>query len=62
MSAKPNIVQMMEYRKGWEDLFWILAENDVSKYNEVKKLEVVQFYTFLDKWKEMMRKRTEKAN
>lgn len=57
MSAKPNFVFVLEHRKEWEDLWWILADNDVTKYNEIKRLEVVQFYNFLERWKEAMRKK-----
>ena len=58
LSAKPHFVFVLEHRKEWEDLWWILADNDVTKYNEIKRLEVVQFYNFLERWKEAMRKKT----
>lgn len=57
LGAKPNVVEIIEHRKNWEDIWWLLAENDVVKYNEVRKLEVVQFFTFLEKWKEMIEKK-----
>lgn len=60
MSAETNLISAMKHRKEWEDLWWILAENDVTKYNEIKRLEVVQFYNFLERWKEVMRQRTKK--
>lgn len=62
MSAKPHIVEVMKHRKDWEDLLWILAENDVIKYGEIKRLEIVQFYHFLERWKEIMKKKTEQIN
>lgn len=54
MSAKPRIIEVIEHRKQWNDLFWGIAENDVIKYNEIKRLEVSQFFIFLEKWKEMI--------
>ena len=61
MSAKATVIQIFEHRKDWEDLWWILAENEILKFNEIKKLEVVQFYRFLERWKEEMRKKTQQA-
>jgi hypothetical protein len=52
----------MKHRKDWTDLLWVLAENDVQKYNELRKLEIVQFYDFLERWKEAMKKKTERIN
>lgn len=58
--AKSNILFAFETRKEWEDLWWILAENEIVKYNEIKKLEVVQFYRFLERWKIAMKNKTKK--
>lgn len=52
MGAKPKIEEVIEHRMQWNDLWWLIAENDVLKYNEVKRLEVAQFFIFLEKWKE----------
>lgn len=61
MSAKATAIEVFEHRKDWEDLFWILAENDIVKFKEIRRLEVVQFYSFLERWKEIMRKKMENA-
>ena len=39
----------------------MIAENDVLKYKEIKKLEVAQFFTFLEKWKEMIEEKIKQA-
>jgi hypothetical protein len=61
LSAKPNVEQIIEHRIAWNDLFWMIAENDVLKYKEIKKLEVAQFFTFLEKWKEMIEEKIKQA-
>lgn len=61
MGAKPNIEQVIEHRNGWNDLFWLMAENNVTKYNEIKKLETSQFFIFLEKWKQMIDERIKQA-
>ena len=55
MSAKPNAVEVIEHRKQWNDLFWLIAETDVTKFKETKKLETAEFFIFLEKWKEMIK-------
>lgn len=57
MSAEPTVVHVLKHRNEWEDLWWLLAENDVLKYKEIKRLEIVQFYNFLERWKEAMKKK-----
>ena len=57
MSAKPTVVEVLEHRKEWEDLWWLLAENDVLKYNEIKRLEIIQFFNYVERWKIAMKKK-----
>ena len=54
MGAKPNVQQVIEHRQQWNDLFWLISETDVTKFKEIKRLEVAQFFLFLEKWKEMI--------
>ena len=60
LSAIPYEVEVFEHRKQWEDLWWVLADNDIIKLKEIKGLEVVQFYNFLARWKETMKKKLNK--
>lgn len=43
--------KMLKMKIEWNDLFWLIAENDVLKYKEIKALEVSVFFSFLEKWK-----------
>lgn len=45
------MLEILEHRKQWEDLWWLLADNDVIKYNEIKRLEIVQFFNYVERWK-----------
>ena len=59
MSALPLVEDILEFRHKWEDLWWAMSENDVLKYKEIKKFDVVTFYGVYDRWIEYLNKKIE---
>lgn len=60
----PLQAKILEHRKVWQELWWGMAAGDVTSYREIKKMDVLEFYSFFDKWREknereaeMMKKR-----
>lgn len=52
MSAiEPITTQISKYNHDWEDLFWAMAKGDVLAYKEIKKMNVLNFWGFFDRWK-----------
>lgn len=37
-----------------------MAKGDVSNYKEIKKMDVMEFWTFFDKWKETIARENER--
>lgn len=49
----PLLREIENHRKVWNDLFWNMADGDVTKYNEIKRLDAIhEFWKFFDFWKE----------
>lgn len=51
-SQRPIHAQIIEHRKVWQDLWWGMAGGDATAYREIKKMDVLEFYSFFDKWRE----------
>lgn len=61
MSAeKPLIIQIADHRKMWQELWWNMAEGDITGYREIKKLDVFEFWGFFDKWRERNQKESDR--
>ena len=55
----PILREIENHRKIWRELFWNMAEGDVTRYNEIKRLNVFEFWKYFDFWRERMSKRIE---
>jgi len=45
------VQQINAHREMWQELWWGMAKGDVTAYNQVKKMDVFEFYSFFDKWR-----------
>ena len=36
----------------WHELWWNMSNGDVTAYRDIKKMDVFEFWTFFDKWRE----------
>lgn len=52
---------MISHRKTWQELWWNMAKGDVTAYREIKKMDVFEFWTFFDKWRERTQQEREAA-
>ena len=59
MRASPLVEEILEFRNKWEDLWWAMSDNDVMRYAEIKKLDIVEFYGVYDRWVEFLNKKIE---
>jgi len=59
LGASPVVEEILEFRNKWEDLWWAMSENDVMKYAEIKRLDVITFYGVYDRWVEYLTKKLE---
>ena len=49
----PIMREIENHRKIWSELFWNMADGDVTKYNEIKRLDAItEFWKFFDYWKQ----------
>ena len=51
--------EILEFRNKWEDLWWAMSDNDVMRYAEIKKLDIIAFYGVYDRWVEYLNKKIE---
>lgn len=57
MSAhKPIHQQTAEHRKMWQELWWRMADGEIGGYREIKKLDVMEFWSFFDRWRDKNQK------
>lgn len=63
MSAKgftPTKRQISEHRKKWNELILNMANGDISKANEIKKMDATrEFWQYFDYWRENQKKQLE---
>jgi coenzyme F420-reducing hydrogenase beta subunit len=58
----PILSEIENHRKIWQELFWNMADGDVLKYNEIKRLDAItEFWKFFDLWRERQNKKIEQA-
>lgn len=58
----PILSEIENHRKIWQELFWNMADGDVLKYNEIKRLDAItEFWKFFDLWRERQSKKIEQA-
>lgn len=48
-----------EHKNTWQELWWNMAEGEVTAYREIKKMDVFEFYSFFDKWREKNKRESE---
>lgn len=52
MSAdRPIVIETIEHKKRWEDLWWNMSNGDILAYKEIKKMDVFDFWSFFDRWR-----------
>lgn len=55
MSAeqRPIIEHIKEHKKVWENLWLNMADGDIIKYKEIKRMNAIsEFWFFFDSWRE----------
>ena len=57
MSAKSIDYQQYELRMQWDELWLNMADGDVTKFNELKRLDIRTFYRTFDHWHAMLKKK-----
>lgn len=58
-SLKPIQVQIHEHRAMWQELWWNMGSGEVTAYMDIKKMDVFEFYSFFDKWREKNKREAE---
>ena len=56
----PVIKQIEEHKKTWRELWLNMAEGDVVRYNEIKRMDTItEFWHFFDFWRQRQTKKLE---
>lgn len=59
MSAeqRPIIKDIEEHKKTWRQLWLNMAEGDITRYNEIKRLDcLTEFWIYFDSWRDKQKK------
>lgn len=64
MSAKggyiPTKNQIEKHRKIWNDLIYNMADGDITRINEIKRMDAkLEFWQFFDNWREKQQQKLE---
>lgn len=62
MSAKtvPILRDIEQHKKTWQELWYRMADGDVVRYNEIKRMDAVyEFWNYFDFWREKQTKNLE---
>jgi hypothetical protein len=43
---------MVDHRKMWQELWWKMADGNVTGYREIKRMDVMEFWGFFDRWRD----------
>lgn len=59
-SYKPNKKQIAEHRKIWNELILNMADGDVNKANEIKRMDAtLEFWQYFDYWRQKQQEKLE---
>ena len=53
--------QIHEHRAMWQELWWNMANGEAMAYREIKRMDVFEFYSFFDKWRDRNNREAEMA-
>lgn len=57
----PVLVQMKNKRREWEEIWWAMADGQFSELEKVKKLDVLEYYTVFDLWRNRQKEKSARA-
>ena len=62
MSADKTIaLESIEHKTSWEELWWSMSKGDILAYNQIKKMDVFEFWPFFDRWRAKQKEDIEKS-
>ena len=64
MSAGIPIVKAISnHKKVWQELFYAMGDGDITKINEIKRMDVItEFWGFFDMWRQRQKNKLEEYN
>lgn len=58
----PIYKDIQQHKKVWQELFFSMTDGDPVKMNEIKRMDVTDFWGFFDLWRMKQKSKIEEYN
>ena len=59
-AAVPILRDIAQHKKTWTELWYRMADGDITRYNEIKKMDALyEFWNYFEMWQEKQAKQLE---